>query len=139
MGSRIYVNGKALLAALILASAAGAQIPTAYKSALGSRAGQMYLESMYLPSVTRGPWSPAWSPDGSQIAFAMHGSLWKVPADGGEAEQITTGPEYDSQPQWSPDGRRIVFTRDRQGDGDLASHRRWQFGAATHQRRCDQC
>ena len=112
MRSSVCVNGKALLVALLVAGAAGAQIPTAYKSAVGSPAGQMYLESMYLPSVTRGPWSPAWSPDGSQIAFAMHGSLWKVPAQGGEAEQITSGPEYDSQPQWSPDGRRIVFTRD---------------------------
>ena len=107
------VREKALVAVLLgCAYAVNAQIPTAYKSAVGSAAGQMYLESMYLPSVTRGPWSPAWSPDGREIVFAMHGSLWKVPVKGGEAGQITSSPEYDSEPQWSPDGRRIAFTRD---------------------------
>lgn len=114
MGNLSRMNRKALAAALLLACATGtgAQIPTAYTTAVGSRAGQMYLESMYLPSATRGAWSPAWSPDGREIVFSMHGSLWIVPSEGGEAVQITSGPEYDSQPQWSPDGRRIAFTRD---------------------------
>ena len=97
---------------LVITNSVGAQSYTAYKEATGNAASQMYLESMYLPSVTRGPWSPAWSPNGREIAFAMHGSLWKIDVEGGEAQQITTGPDYDSEPQWSPDGRRIVFTRD---------------------------
>lgn len=101
-----------LLPALLLACSVRAQIPTAYKSAVSSSAGQMYLESMYLPSVTRDPWSPAWSADSRQIVFAMHGSLWKMPAKGGEAEQITSSVDYDSEPQWAPDGHRIAFTRD---------------------------
>ena len=42
----------------------------------------------------------------------MQGSLWKVPVEGGEAQQLTTGPHYDSEPSWSPDGQQIVFTRD---------------------------
>jgi TolB protein len=111
MASRISAN-VTLLAALLFAGTAAAQIPTAYKHAVASNAGEMYLESMYLPSVTRGPWSPTWSPDGREIVFAMHGSLWKVPAEGGQAEQITSSSEYDSEPQWSPDGRQIAFTRD---------------------------
>lgn len=95
-----------------------AQIPTAYPIAVPNvdkqlqAAGQMYLESMYLPSVTRGPWAPSWSPDGKEIAFGMHGSIWKVPAEGGNAVQVTSGGNYDSQPAWSPDGRSIAFTRD---------------------------
>jgi TolB protein len=111
MSRRLHIQGL-FLSSVLLACPVRAQIPTAYKSASGSSAGQMYLESMYLPSVTRGPWSPSWSPGGHEIAFAMHGSLWKVPIEGGEAEQITSGPDYDSEPQWSPDGRRIAFTRD---------------------------
>ena len=63
------------------------------------------MESMYLPPVTTGPWAPAWTPDGQWIVVAMRGSLWRVPADG-EAEQLTEGAHYDSQPDWSPDGRR---------------------------------
>ena len=95
---------------LVLGSTA-AQVPTAYHQIL-SPAGQMYMESIYLPAVTTGPWAPAWSPDGQEIAFSLQGSLWKVPARGGEAVQITSGPHYDSEPAWSPDGRQIAFTRD---------------------------
>jgi TolB protein len=95
-----------------------AQIPTAYPIATPhpdkqlQAAGQMYLESMYLPSVTRGPWSPTWSPDGREIAISMHGSIWTIPANGGDAVQLTASPQYDSQPSWSPDGSRIAFVRD---------------------------
>jgi len=112
MGKEFQMKWGALTIASLLACATHAQIPTAYRKAVGSSAGQMYLESMYLPSVTRGAWSPAWSPNGREIAFAMHGSLWKVPAQGGEAVQLTSGSDYDSEPAWSPDGRRIAFTRD---------------------------
>ena len=48
--------------------------------------------------LTHGPAdsSPAWSPDASRIAFlrAQDGppQVWLLPADGGEAEQLTTLP-----------------------------------------------
>ncbi|HEV2386299.1 MAG TPA: CehA/McbA family metallohydrolase [Candidatus Acidoferrales bacterium] len=89
-----------------------AQVPTAYKTATPALTAQMYMESMYLPSATTGPWAPAWSPDGKSLVFSMYGSLWVVPAAGGQAVQITAGPGYDSEPAWSPDGARIVFTKD---------------------------
>jgi TolB protein len=87
------------------------QEPMAYLQIFGGGGG-MYMESLYLPPVTTGPWAPAWAPDGKHIAFAMQGSLWLTPPHGGEAVELTSSEHYDSQPSWSPDSRRIVFTRD---------------------------
>jgi TolB protein len=73
-----------------------------------------YYREMYLPQVTSGPASIAWSPDGTELVFAMQGSLWRaksVPGTGGatDVEQLTTG-AYDYQPDWSPDGRYVVYS-----------------------------
>jgi dipeptidyl aminopeptidase/acylaminoacyl peptidase/CubicO group peptidase (beta-lactamase class C family) len=57
--------------------------------------------------------TPAWSPDGTRIAFLRGGDgpaqLWLLPAGGGEAEQLTTLPLGAGAPVWSPDGSRIAF------------------------------
>jgi Tol biopolymer transport system component len=64
---------------------------------------------------------PAWSPDGSLIAFVdRRFRLVLAHADGTRVPALTTGPVQD--PAWSPDGSRIVFkkfTRQRFA-GDLA-------------------
>src|SRR5215831_5124275 len=58
---------------------------------------------------------PAWSPDGSQIAFISDLSgeeeLYLVPQDGSRApQQITSGGSaMRYQPEWSADGKRIAF------------------------------
>lgn len=59
------------------------------------------------------PGRPTYSPDGADIAFALDDHIWRVPATGGSATQITTGTDLDNWPSWSRttgDGR-IVFTR----------------------------
>jgi len=71
-----------------------------------------FLEGYYRPSATSGPSFPSWSPDGTQIAFSMEGSIWVVAASGGEATQVTTSASYDSQPQWSPDAKSLLYSAD---------------------------
>jgi len=62
--------------------------------------------------------APAWSPDGSSIAFASDRSgsstsLYTVAPDGSNLRAVTaTG--YDSGPAWSPDATQIAFVRNQQ-------------------------
>jgi Tol biopolymer transport system component len=51
---------------------------------------------------------PAWSPDGTLVAFHSkdRGGLWIVPAEGGKARLLAS---FGSRPTFSPDGRKIAF------------------------------
>ena len=62
---------------------------------------------------------PAISPDGKAVAFSYKGDIWTVPANGGQARQITTNPAYDAYPVWSPDSRQIAFASSREGSMDI--------------------
>jgi Tol biopolymer transport system component/pimeloyl-ACP methyl ester carboxylesterase len=72
---------------------------------------------------------PAWSPDGSQIAYSASTGEWNtvenaktyelyvMDADGTHVHQLTDNAAYDGNPRWSPDGALgqglIVFSSDR--------------------------
>ena len=68
-----------------------------------------YYREMYLPQLTTGPSSVAWSPDSKEVVYSMAGSLWRQRLDSTTAQELTAGPGYDYQPDWSPDGRWIVY------------------------------
>ena len=70
-----------------------------------------YYREMYLPQLTTGPSSLAWSPDSRSLVYSMAGSLWRQEVGSAKAEQLTAGPGYDYQPDWSGDARWVVFTR----------------------------
>lgn len=62
---------------------------------------------------------PSISPDGSSIAFTYKGDLYRVPASGGRATQLTFHSAHDFMPVWSRDGRQLAFASDRYGNFDV--------------------
>jgi len=58
---------------------------------------------------------PAWSPDGTQIAYWNGGALWVMASDGSDQHAIASpsaiADEAAWAPAWSPDGTRIVALR----------------------------
>jgi Tol biopolymer transport system component len=58
---------------------------------------------------------PAWSPDGTKLAYVSFPGIWVVNADGTGKVQLTDHPR-DEMPDWSPDGSKIAFTTD---DSDI--------------------
>jgi len=59
--------------------------------------------------------SPAFSPDGSRIAFSSSRdgdfSIYVMNRDGTGVARVTGPGAYDDSPSWSPDGSRLVFSR----------------------------
>ncbi|MEO8681157.1 MAG: amidohydrolase family protein [Vicinamibacterales bacterium] len=60
---------------------------------------------------------PAWSPDGSTIAFFAYRDggydLWAIAPDGTKQRKLTWGAFDDREPTWSHDGTRLAFSSDR--------------------------
>jgi WD40-like Beta Propeller Repeat len=68
----------------------------------------------------RGDEWPAWSPDGTRLAFARYDRIFVADRDGNNAVQLTPDTLFPNQalPRWSPDGRTILFMLGHPGDED---------------------
>ena len=66
---------------------------------------------------------PAWSPDGTKIAFRSnrsgHSDLYVMNADGSGVARLTADAATEGRPAWSPDGTKIAFSSDRDGDYEI--------------------
>lgn len=84
---------------------------------------------------------PAWSPDGSSIAFtsdrhadpdlSWRTDVYVVPAEGGKVRRVSggRGERAFDQPAWSPDGRSIASTGHRFRRANATSSGVWAFDA----------
>jgi Tol biopolymer transport system component len=66
---------------------------------------------------------PAWSPDGSYLAFSRKSSegdmdLWLANADGTGLRELTSPGSNETEPSWSPDGRRLLYVGEVAGTGE---------------------
>lgn len=71
-------------------------------------------------TVSEGSWvSVSTEPNGDSFVFDLLGDIYRLSYAGGNAERITSGMGFDSQPAVSPNGDRIAFISDRNGKDNL--------------------
>jgi Tol biopolymer transport system component len=70
--------------------------------------------AIFAASFGTGVGNPAWSPDGTRIAFSSShegdNEIYVMNADGSGVTRLTSDPRGDTDPSWSPDGERLVFS-----------------------------
>lgn len=76
-----------------------------------------------LTNATSQDSTPAWSPDGSRIAFSSDrdgtSDIYVMQANGSNVVRLTNDQAEDFSPVWSPDGSRIAFTSRQDGNADI--------------------
>jgi tricorn protease len=60
------------------------------------------------------------SPTGARVAFEFRGEIVTVPAEKGDARNLTNSPgAHERSPAWSPDGTRLAYFSDASGEYEL--------------------
>lgn len=88
---------------------------------------------------------PAWSPDGTIVAFRSYREgnedIYVMDADGANIRRLTTDAANDEEPTWSPDGTKIAFRSRRDGHAEIytmnadgTGQQRLTFGAVDNWR-----
>jgi TolB protein len=103
-------------------------------SSPASRQSQVYLanadgSNAHVMVTTTPSYFHGWSPDGKYLAYvyqhpaangvAANYDIFRIPAAGGESEQLDFNAGYDDGPDYSPDGKWIYFNSDRSGGWDI--------------------
>lgn len=67
--------------------------------------------------------SPAWSPDGSRIAYVSFedktSAIFVQSVASGKREKVASYPGINGAPAWSPDGRELALTLSKDGNPDI--------------------
>ena len=69
--------------------------------------------------------APAWSPDGTKIAFDSdrdgNREIYTINSDGSNPVRLTSNAASDSDPNWSPNGTALAFVSNRDGNFEIDS------------------
>jgi TolB protein len=86
-------------------------------------AGAPRQNARLLTSQPGGALDPAWSPDGSWLAFAGHDGyatdIFAVRPDGTSVMRLTSDGQFARSPVWSPDGAHLAYLSNRTGYFEL--------------------
>ncbi len=67
--------------------------------------------------------SPAWSPDGSKVAYVSfegkNSAIYIQDVTTGGRERVASNPGINSAPAWSPDGKRLALTLSKDGNPEI--------------------
>ncbi len=97
-----------------------------------SGAGDIFVfdQAGQIRNLTNHPsadWDPAWSPEGTTLAFTSHRSgdsdIWLLDTAPIEEElhprNLTNDPAWDYSPTWSPSGQSVAFISEQDGDPEI--------------------
>ncbi|MEP6910948.1 MAG: hypothetical protein ABI896_11025, partial [Actinomycetota bacterium] len=143
LGHALRIGAAVIVAATGVVGAAGSAgadiVPGAKIAYMSMRDGQADIHTMEANGTSqlnithekgsaKADVEPAWSPDGSMLAFERQykqrrSVLMVIKADGTKLRTLSPpsplGGTRDSHPSWSPDGGAVVFTSNRDGNFDL--------------------
>ena len=85
-GNRLVTKDRLLLAAIACALAVHPAALLAQRAPVLQQIKvrhPYYYREMFIPQATSGPGAATWSPDGTELVYAMQGTLWRQRVGGG--------------------------------------------------------